>query len=680
MSDVWTSQPYGKALLLALGYILLAQAGAWLYMSAVNVPYFWPAGALALAILSYSPNRQWPLLLVATAIAEMLVDRYIALPWVASIGLGLANALEAGFGAWLARRFIGQPVDMHSLKNLFRFVVFVVLLSPLLSACLGAAALFHAGLGTSYLSAWVVWWRGDALGLLLVAPVLLTLPELRTVNFKRIPLRRIAEALVLIAGLAFAATTALGSKVQVGSETASLPYTVFPFLVWAGLRFGLVAVAWATLAVAVAAVWSVERGAGPYVALANSTYDHALALQAFLAVAAVTGLVLAVAVSESTRAQASLRLSEERLRTIGDNLPVLIGYFDRDLRFRLGNKTYEDWWGKPRETRYGRTVQETDGERAWEQIQSYVQRVRAGEKVTFERDMRPSGIDKDLEVTYIPHFNQDRRVIGHYILGVDITERNLATRAMEELNDNLERRVDERTRELTTANQELEAFAYTVAHDLRAPTRHILGFSELLKHQAGRMLDEESRRLLDTIVRAATRQAKLVDDLLDYTRIGQQEVRLQPLDVAALIQEVRAQLVTEDGAAVRADWDIEDIPPLWGDRVLLRQTLTNLLQNAVKFSRDVEQPRIEVKYSEPGPDTATISICDNGAGFDPRYKDKLFHVFQRLHAEREFPGTGIGLAIVRRAVEKQSGAVWAEGQPGEGATFSFSLKQAKASL
>ncbi len=680
MHDVLTSQPYGKALLLALGYILLAQAGALLYISAISAPYFWPASALALVILSYSPTRHWPLLLLATAIAEILVDRYIALPWVASIGLGLANALEAGFGAWLARRFIGQPIDLYSLKNLFRFVAFVALLSPLLSAGLGAAALFSAGLGTSYLSGWVVWWRGDALGLLLVAPVLLTLPEWRAVNFTRIPLRRIAEALVMIAGLAFAATTALGTKVVAGSEVVSLPYTVFPFLVWAGLRFGLAAVAWAALAVAVAAVWSVERGAGPYVGLANSTYDHALALQAFLAVAAVTGLALAVAVSESARAQASLRLSEERLRTIGDNLPVLIGYFDRDLRFRLGNKTYEDWWGKPREFRFGKTVRETEGERVWEQIRSYVQQVRSGDKVTFERDMRPSGVDKDVEVTYIPHFNTDGRVIGHYVLGVDITERKRVSQVMKELNDDLERRVDERTRELTTANQELEAFAYTVAHDLRAPTRHILGFSELLKHHAGRTLDEESLRLLDTIVRAATRQAKLVDDLLDYTRIGQQEVRLQPLDVAELIQEVRAQLATEDVAATRADWEIEDIPMLWGDRVLLRQALMNLLQNAVKFSRDVERPRIEVRCSEPEPGTVAISIRDNGAGFDARYQDKLFQVFQRLHAEREFPGTGIGLAIVRRALEKQHGVVWAEGRPGKGATFSFLLKQAKASL
>jgi PAS domain S-box-containing protein len=512
----------------------------------------------------------------------------------------------------------------------------------------------------------------------LVAPALLTLPELRALNLTRMPLRRFAEALILIARLALAATTALGAKVQGGSDAASLPNVVFPFLVWAGLRFGLAAAAWAALAVAVAAVWNVERGVGPYVILDSSIQGHALELQAFLAVAAITSLALAVAVSESARAQESLRLSEERLRTIGDNLPVLIGYFDRDLRFRLGNKAYEDWWGKPREARIGQTVRETEGEEVWRQIQSYVRRVRTGEKVTFERDMRPSGVDKDVEVTYIPHFNADGRVIGHYVLGVDVTERKRAAQAMKELNDDLEHRVDERTRELTTAKQELEAFAYTIAHDLRAPTRHILGFSELLKHHAGRTLDEESLRLLETIVRAATRQAKLVDDLLDYTRIGQQEVRLQPLDVAALIQEVRAQLATEDGAAVRADWDIEDIPPLWGDPVLLRQTLMNLLQNAVKFSRDVEQPRIEVKYSEPEPDTATISICNNGAGFDARYKDKLFHVFQRLHAEREFPGTGIGLAIVRRAVEKQRGVVWADGRLGEGATFSFSLKQAKA--
>jgi PAS domain S-box-containing protein len=678
MGTGWMSETYGKALLLAVGYALLAQISPLLYESEAGVPYFWLANSLVLAFLCWSPARQWPLLLVVSVAMEIAVDRYDNVPWGATTGFAFANALEAGVAAWLARRFIGDPLHLHSFKNLFRSVLLVVVIAPALSAWPGAAAMIHRELATNYFAAWMVWWRGDALGMLLFAPALLSLVELRTLDLTSTPPRKILEALVLAVGVVFAAASVLRTDVAVGREVANLPYVIFPFLVWAGLRFGLAAAAWITLIIAIATVWDVEPGVGPYAVAGNIARDHAIAIQAFLAIIAVTGLVLAVDVVERAQAQELLLQSEERLRTIGDNLPVLIGYFDQDQRFRLGNRAYEDWWGAPRETRYGRTLLETDGEQAWNDVRSHVQRVRAGERVTFDRDMRSSGVDKDLEVTYIPRLDRRGEVIGHYVLGVDVTERKHATRVMKELNDNLERRVEERTRDLFAANQELEAFAYTVAHDLRAPTRHIVGFCEMLRQHAGATLDEEARRLLDIIDRAATRQARLVEDLLQYTRVGQQQVQLQPLDAGALIEEVRDQLVAQDSSAARVEWAIDDFPQLLGDATLLRQTLLNLLGNAVKFSRGAQQPRIEIQATEKEPELAVISIRDNGVGFDMRYQEKLFQVFQRLHAEREFPGTGIGLAIVRRAIEKQGGSVWAEGRLGKGATFSFTLKQIKA--
>jgi two-component system, chemotaxis family, sensor kinase Cph1 len=167
-----------------------------------------------------------------------------------------------------------------------------------------------------------------------------------------------------------------------------------------------------------------------------------------------------------------------------------------------------------------------------------------------------------------------------------------------------------------------------------------------------------------------------VDELIKYTKIGQQSVRLQPIDVGELIQRVRGQMLTEDGALARIEWAIENMPVVWGDPALLHQALTSLLHNAVKFSQQSADPKIEIFTLQPEPGIAAISIRDNGVGFDMRYRHKLFNVFQRLHSEQEFPGIGIGLAIVRRAIERQNGAVWAESNPGNGATFSFSLKQA----
>jgi PAS domain S-box-containing protein len=676
MSDSWRSRTYLKALLLLAGYALLNHSGTAIYSTVVGAPYFWPANALVLTFLLHSPTRQWPLLLLVTVVTEALMDRVNAIPWFAGIGLGLANAVEAGVGAWLARRFIGEAIRFDTLENMIRFLIVVVALSPAASAWIGAAALVHGGLGSDYLRTCIVWWRGDALGLLLVAPVLLTLGELRRVNIIRSNPARMFEGLVVVGGLVLVTTTIeLGNHLQLGNAITSAQLLKFPFLIWVGARFGFVACAWAGLAIAVETVWGSKYGAGPFAIGSHSITHSAAILQIYLAVAIATSLALAASISEGARARAALRASEKRLITIGDNLPVLIGYFDSALRFRLGNKTYEDWWGISRETRYGRTLQETDGEDSWQAVRSYVERVRSGEKLTFERDMRPAGVDKDAEVTYIPDVNERGEIAGHYVLAVDITDRKNAARALNELNENLERRVRERTLELSAANHELEAFSYTIAHDLRAPIRHVLGFAELLKQRAAAALDDESRRLLEVIVRSAMRQGKLVDELLTYTQISRQPVKVQSLDVGALIHEIRSEILVHDDSLANVEWAIDEIPGVLGDVVLLRQALTNLLQNAIKFSRHATSPKIEISACDMEPDFVAISIRDNGVGFDMRHQHKLFNVFQRLHSEQEFPGTGIGLAIVKRSIEKQNGNVWAESESGRGATFSFSLKR-----
>lgn len=257
-----------------------------------------------------------------------------------------------------------------------------------------------------------------------------------------------------------------------------------------------------------------------------------------------------------------------------------------------------------------------------------------------------------------------------YATARDVTERNLAEEQIQQLNTRLQLHAGR----LEAANLELESFSYSVSHDLRAPLRHIQGYAELLGRESAQ-LSEKGRRHLDTISRAARNMGQLIDDLLSFSRMGRTELRQTAVDPAQLVQEVRQslELVTQDRAIT---WKIAPLPRVQADPPMLRQVFANLLGNAVKYSRKRDAAVIEIGLAGEEDGRIVFFIRDNGTGFDMQYADKLFGVFQRLHSADEFEGTGIGLANVRRVIVRHGGRTWAEGRPGEGATFYFTLKPA----
>ncbi len=236
----------------------------------------------------------------------------------------------------------------------------------------------------------------------------------------------------------------------------------------------------------------------------------------------------------------------------------------------------------------------------------------------------------------------------------------------------LEAQVAQRTKALEGTNAELESFSYSVSHDLRAPLRAIHGFARILLEDHNAKLDPEAQRLLGVIDQNTRRMGQLIDDLLAFSRLGRKEIASARVDMTELARLVADELRRGEGDRNGLELRIDSLVPAHGDRALLRQVLGNLLQNALKFTRGRPDTRIEVGSRPDGKETVYF-VKDNGAGFDARYVDKLFGVFQRLHSAEEFDGTGVGLAIVKRIVQRHGGRVWAEGKLNEGATFYFSL-------
>ncbi|MEX1166820.1 MAG: PAS domain S-box protein [Hydrogenophaga sp.] len=273
----------------------------------------------------------------------------------------------------------------------------------------------------------------------------------------------------------------------------------------------------------------------------------------------------------------------------------------------------------------------------------------------------------------------DGELRGFAKINHDLTDAKRLDDLMRNINDELEARVADRTEQLLAANNDLESFSYSVSHDLRSPLRHISSFVSLLEEHMAGSQDEEALRYLGTIAGSARHMSQLIDGLLAFARLGRAAVTSLEVDMEALVQAVVAQL-EHDTQGRSVEWVIApDLPVVFGDALLLREVWTNLLGNALKYSRPRKLARIEVGWSVDPAVGYTFSVTDNGVGFDEQYAQKLFGVFQRLHRASEFEGTGIGLALSRRILERHGGSIWAESRLGEGSIFSFALPFEEAS-
>jgi signal transduction histidine kinase len=257
-------------------------------------------------------------------------------------------------------------------------------------------------------------------------------------------------------------------------------------------------------------------------------------------------------------------------------------------------------------------------------------------------------------------------------LHVELEQRRHREDEIRKLNQEL----GKRAAELEATNEELESFAYSVSHDLRAPLRHMVGYSELLQRQASSLLDEKSQRFIRTILDSAKRMGNLIDDLLAFSRIGRAETKKTEVDLEQLVEEVVAE-IEQDTKSRDIAWKIGALPVCYGDRSMLKLVVVNLVSNAVKFTRMRRAAEIEIGCVDRNKKEVEVFVRDNGAGFEMQYVNKLFGVFERLHPPEQFEGTGIGLATVQRIIHRHGGKVRGEGSVDQGATFYFSLPKAQ---
>jgi len=380
-------------------------------------------------------------------------------------------------------------------------------------------------------------------------------------------------------------------------------------------------------------------------------------------------------VTARKQAEAALRESEERLRTMFTQAPTGIALINSLTgQIQEVNPKFAQIAGRTKEEMLRIDwMQITHPDDVQEDLDNMA-RLNAGKITGFQmnkRYVRPDGSVVWISMTIAPNPGADKAHSHHLCMIEDITARKAAENEILQLNAELEQRVRDRTAELQAANQELEAFSYSVSHDLRAPLRHLTGFAQLLIKNDRAKLDDTARRHLTFISESAVQMGRLIDDLLAFSRSGRTELRKEPVNLDALVQEVIRGLHPET-QGWRTVWQIAPLPVVNADAALLRAVLTNLFANAVKFTRSREEPTIQMGCTENERERVFF-IRDNGVGFDMQYVDKLFGVFQRLHATEEFEGTGIGLANVRRIITRHGGRTWAESVLNEGATFYFSL-------
>ena len=628
----------------------------------------WPPTGIAIAALLLVGERAWAGVFIGAFFANLTTEGST----LSSLGIAGGNTLEALVAARLVRRFAGGVKAFERPQDFFKFLILAGITSTALGATVGVSSLSLTGYAdvSDFGTIWLTWWLGDAAGALVVAPALVLWGRNRVPSWNW---GRALEAAALLLALVLTGLAVFGGISPFSASDNPVKYLLVPVLVWPAFRFGPREAATANLFVWGIAIWGTLAGSGPFAV--GPPDDALLLLQWRLGLTAVLTLALSAAVldrrraeeriSEGQRVEGVLRAGQAYGHLILETAHIAFVEIDQNGLITGWNPEAERTFGWSREEAIGRPMAETIIPPRFRDAhhRGLAHFLATGEGPVLNRAIELTALRRDetefpVELTISAMRYGGKQIFTAFAL--DISERK-----------RVEESLQRSSRALEAANAELDTFAYSVAHDLRAPLRGIDGFSQILLEDYGERLDAAGKDSLQRVRAASQGMAVLIDDLLALSRVTRAELHRESVDLSALARGIALSLEQAEPDR-QAEFIIAPGITAYADPALMRVALENLLGNAWKYTRKHEHARIEFGITQP--DGAPVYyVRDDGAGFNMKYVEKLFGAFQRLHAASEFEGVGVGLATVRRIIDRHGGRVWAEGAVEHGATLYFAL-------
>lgn len=665
VSSYFSIRSIGIILMVALVYYLSARTGLLLAYKNTNATPIWPPSGIALAAFLLFGYRVWPGILISAFTVNLIVfltnnatDTPTAILVSSLISIG--NTSEALLGFYLLKKSVENISGLEKIKNVFQFTV-IVLIMCMASSIIGTTTVCLAGIASwaQYPTVWLIWWFGDVSGTLIIAPLLLSLAIYFNAKWKWD--KKTAEASVLYLITLIISILVFGNWLPANSPFVKA-YIVLPLLLWAAIRFELLEVVTAIAISSVVAVFGTANGYGPFIS--GSQTESLLSLQLYISIVSICILTLRAAINENKKALEALKFSENFLNSIIENIPNMIFVKEaNELKFVRFNKAGEELLGYSKEELIGKNDYDFFPKNEADFFTEKDKKVfDTGKLLEIEEESihtKYKGV-RILETKKIPILDSFGNPI--YLLGIssDITDRK-----------KIEAELEKKTKELARSNTELEQFAYVASHDLQEPLRTVATYLQLLEKRYKDKLDPDAKDFIAYAIGGSNRMRALIHSILEYSRIN----RIKPfedINMNLLLEEVLENLrvsIKENNVIIK----INELPETYGDHVLINQLFQNLVENAIKFRKTIN-PEIVVSGKKEEKQYL-FSVKDNGIGIKKESKNKIFDIFQRLNSREEYSGTGIGLAICKKIVERHGGEIWVESEIGKGSTFYFTIKE-----